>query len=114
VFSLAFGSLFRLADGPLLGVLLDLVLLRWLVWVGLSGAGCAVLSCCCMVAALLGMVSRLVHCSLLPCSLQLSHCRFLRQVTCHLFPGHWLVDLGAGCAVKVLGRLFVNFGRSFG
>jgi hypothetical protein len=38
VFSLAFGFLFRLADGPLLGGLLDLVVLRWLVWVGFSGA----------------------------------------------------------------------------
>jgi hypothetical protein len=114
VFSLAFGFLFRLADGPLLGGLLDPVVLRWLVWVGFSGAQCAELFCLMHGMIVLGMVSWLVLGSWLPCSLQLSHCRFLRQVTCHLFPGHWLVDLGASCAVKVLGRPFVNFGRSFG
>jgi hypothetical protein len=41
VFSLDFGFLFRLADCPLLGGLLDNVVLRWLVWVGFSGDECA-------------------------------------------------------------------------
>jgi hypothetical protein len=115
----------RLADGPLLGECLDHVVLCRSSARSSGRSSVLALGRCFVLFVhgliVLGMVSRLVLGFLLPCSLQLSHCRFLchrtdflRQVTLSPVSRLWLVDLCAGCAVKVLGRLIVNFGRSFG